>query len=184
MGNELDHAVYARPRIACRIMSALHHPGPPAMESAQLSALVRPLRGADEADWRRLWVDYLDFYGAMVPEEATDYSWQRIIDRDDPMFGLVAEVDGVVIGFANCALQGSSWSVHPTCHLEDLFVASNRRCGGAGRALLNELIALARSNEWRAIYWHTHRDNATARRLYDRFMTVDDVVRYTVPTSR
>lgn len=165
-------------------MSAPRGSATPAMTGTQISARVRPVCAADEADWRKLWADYLDFYGAVVAEEATDYSWKRLLDRGDPMFGLVAEVEEVVVGFANCALQGSSWSVLPTCHLEDLFVATHRRRGGAGRAMLSELIALARLNEWRAIYLHTRRDNGTARQLYDRFATADDVVRYTLPITR
>lgn len=32
---------------------------------------IRPLRGQDEADWRRLWTGYLEFYQTTVPEEST-----------------------------------------------------------------------------------------------------------------
>ena len=32
---------------------------------------IRPLRGQDEADWRRLWTGYLQFYQTTVPEEST-----------------------------------------------------------------------------------------------------------------
>ncbi|WP_297510895.1 GNAT family N-acetyltransferase [uncultured Caulobacter sp.] len=165
-------------------MSAKRLPGTPATAGSEPAPLVRAVRASDEAAWRRLWADYLLFYGAEPPDEATDSTWKRLLSRDDPMFGLVTEVEGIVVGFANCALQGSSWSVRPTCHLEDLFVASDRRGAGAGKALLDELIARARENGWRAVYWHTQRDNVTARRLYDRVATADDVVRYTVPITR
>jgi hypothetical protein len=42
--------------------------------------------------------------------------------------------------------------------------------------------ALTRKGErdWSRVYRHTDTDDAVARRLYDRYKTADDYVRYTV----
>jgi GNAT superfamily N-acetyltransferase len=49
---------------------------------------------------------------------------------------------------------------------------------GLGRALIEDLIALGRARGWSRLYWHTRQGNATARRVYDRFVKADDFVRY------
>ena len=51
---------------------------------------------------------------------------------------------------------------------------------GAGRALIENLVALAREGGWRRIYWHTHEGNTRARALYDRIVERTDYVRYDI----
>lgn len=71
-----------------------------------------------------------------------------------------------------------SWSVRPTCYLEDLFVEPAARGAGVGRALLDQLVALGRDRRWTSIYWHTRAGNAQARKLYDRYTQADNFARY------
>ena len=49
---------------------------------------------------------------------------------------------------------------------------------GLGRALIDDLIALARAKGWHRLYWHTDEANATARKLYDSFLPPDGHIRY------
>jgi GNAT superfamily N-acetyltransferase len=64
------------------------------------------------------------------------------------------------------------------CYLEDLFVDPAARGGGVGRALIEDLIALARGQGWQRLYWNTDTSNETARRLYDSFVQDDGHIRY------
>ena len=43
---------------------------------------IRPLRGQDEADWRRHWTGYLQFYQTTVPEESTLARLVGTVQRD------------------------------------------------------------------------------------------------------
>ena len=94
--------------------------------------------------------------------------------------GSLIQKDGVVVGFAVCTVHPSSWTLHPSCYLEDLFVRPDVRGTGAGRALLEDLVAMAKARPWSRLYWHTATDNAYARRLYDHFAKAGDFVRYRV----
>jgi ribosomal protein S18 acetylase RimI-like enzyme len=47
-----------------------------------------------------------------------------------------------------------------------------------GRALIEDVLELARETPWARVYWRTRADNAAARRLYDRFCEADGFVRY------
>ena len=145
-----------------------------------MSIVIRDTQAADEATWRRLWAGYCEFYRAVVPTDVTDATWRRILDPKSPIFGRMAEQDGVVVGFANCVMHQGTWAKHPICYLEDLFVDPNARCHGAGRLLLEDLVDLGKTRGWEYLYWHTQAGNATARRLYDTIAAVDDFVKYRV----
>ena len=47
-------------------------------------------------------------------------------------------------------------------------------------ALIEWLRNAMRAEGWARLYWMTHRDNAAARKLYDRFCEADEFVRYVV----
>ena len=142
---------------------------------------VRPVSAADEEAWRALWAGYCAFYETDVPPDVTDTTWRRLLDPAMAMEGLVAERAGQVVGFVNCVFHPSTWSAAETCYLEDLFVSPDARGTGAGRALIEAVLARATERGWRNVYWHTRRDNARARALYDSFTPADDFVRYVVP---
>lgn len=140
--------------------------------------LIRDPRPGDEAAWRRLWAGYVTFYKAIVPDEVTAGTWARMLDPASDVFGRLAEHDGAVVGFSVSVLHPATWTLQPACYLEDLFVAAEARGCGAGRALLDDLLELAKARGWSRLYWHTNTGNETARRLYDQYTQADDFVRY------
>jgi GNAT superfamily N-acetyltransferase len=140
-------------------------------------ALRDPAPG-DETAWRALWSAYNDFYEAKVPEPVTAATWRRMLDPAVPILGRLAERNGVACGFSICVLHEGTWTTGPVCYLEDLFVDPSVRGGGIGRALMQDVLDRARDKGWSRLYWHTRADNVAARRLYDRFVSADDFVRY------
>ena len=142
--------------------------------------VIRDPRPGDEAAWRLLWSGYIAFYESEVSEAVTAATWQRLFMPGSGLFGRIAECDGAVAGFTISVVHPGTWALAPRCYLEDLFVDPNMRGRGLGRALIEDLIALARERGWSQIYWHTREGNATARLLYDRFAKADDFVRYRI----
>ena len=51
---------------------------------------------------------------------------------------------------------------------------------GIGRALIDDLIAICRANGWSRLYWHTNRDNAQARKLYESYVEDQGYMRYRI----
>lgn len=143
-----------------------------------MAITIRDISAADEAEWRRLWEAYLAFYQVNLAPEVTDRTWARLIDPASPLKGRLAVVDGVVRGFALHHHHCSTWVLGEDCYLEDLFVADTARGLGLGRALIDDLIALARARGWHRLYWHTDEGNARARALYDSYAPWDGHVRY------
>lgn len=145
------------------------------------SATVRPVRPEDKPQWLALWQGYCTALGESVPDDITEGVWQRILSADQPIWCLIAHTaKGAPAGIANYVLHPHTWSMKTVCYLEDLFVAAEARGTGAGRALIEGLVALGREHGWRRVYWHTHEDNCRARTLYDRLVPRTDYVRYDI----
>jgi GNAT superfamily N-acetyltransferase len=82
------------------------------------------------------------------------------------VFAHVADVDGVVVGFALWFLSFSTWLGRHGIYLEDLYVRPEHRRGGHGRALLAELARLAVERAYGRVEWAVLDWNEPARRFY------------------
>ena len=140
--------------------------------------VIRDPAPSDETAWRRLWAGYVTFYEAEVAEDVTAETWRRMLTPGSGLVGRLADENGSVVGFTISVLHLGTWTKTPICYLEDLFVDPEIRGKGVGKALIDDLIVMARERGWSRLYWHTRASNATARRLYDRFVEADDFVRY------
>lgn len=145
-----------------------------------MSLIVRDLAAQDEARWRTLWDGYLTFYEASVAPDVTDTTWARLLDGASPMFGLVAELDGQVVGIVNCVLHANTWTSKSVCYLQDLYTAPKARGQGAGRALIEAVSERAKAEDWHRVYWRTASDNTTAQALYDKLAKRTGWVTYEV----
>ena len=131
-----------------------------------MSIVVRAPVAGDEPGWRVLWAGYNRFYRAAVPEPVTVALWSKLL-VGGAWAGFVASQDGALVGLAHTLLHESSWSLQPSCYLEDLFVAREARGGDVGQALIEAAGAAARARGADRLYWHTQEFNGAARSLYD-----------------
>ena len=139
---------------------------------------IRDAAPADEEAWRSLWDGYLDFYRVTLAPGITAHTWGRMMDPRGALKARLACLDGPPAGFAMHLHHPSSWVIGEDCYLEDLFVAPEARGQGIARALIDDLVALARAKGWHRLYWHTREDNARARKLYDSYVQTDGHIRY------
>ncbi|WP_127900263.1 GNAT family N-acetyltransferase [Solirhodobacter olei] len=143
---------------------------------------IRPLEARDEAEWRRLWTAYLDFYESKVPEEVYATSFARMLSGAAGEFrGLIAEVDGRPCGLVHYLFHRHGWKVENVCYLQDLYADPEVRGKGVGRALIEAVYAAADAEGAPAVYWMTQEFNGTARRLYDRIGTLTPFIKYSRP---
>jgi GNAT superfamily N-acetyltransferase len=134
--------------------------------------VVRPIAETDYDAWRPLWDGYNAFYGrsgpTALPEVITRTTWTRFFDPEEPVFALVAEADGALVGLVHYLFHRSTTSIGPVCYLQDLFTDANLRGRGIGRALIEAVYAEAREAGASRVYWLTHETNGTAMKLYDQ----------------
>ena len=148
-------------------------------EEPRMTVTIRHAIPADETRWLELWAGYCAFYQVSLGDQVTTRTWLRIMDPASQIHCIVAcDAAGRVQGIANYILHDNTWTLTPVCYLEDLFVDPVVRGRQFGKALIDWLVAQAKAQGWSRLYWMTREDNATARRLYDRYTPRDQFIRY------
>jgi GNAT superfamily N-acetyltransferase len=131
---------------------------------------IRPVTPLDYDQWLPLWHGYNAFYGrsgpTALPSEITQTTWARFFHANEPVYALVAETNGQLIGLTHYLFHRSTITIGPACYLQDLFTAEAARGKGVGRALIQGVYQQAKEAGSTRVYWHTHETNQTARRLY------------------
>ena len=144
---------------------------------------VREAELADRPEWQRMWSANCAHFGASLSAADNDELWRRLMDPQHPTSALVCcapDTGNPLLGFAHYVLHPHTFSDRMVCCLEDLWVEPQARGVGAGRRLIDALVARGRDRGWRRLYWHTDAGNTAARALYDRIVQVTDYVRYDV----
>jgi len=144
--------------------------------------VIRPLERGDEAEWRRLWTAYLEFYESSVPQEVYVSSFGRMLAGNagapNEFRGLVALLDGRPVGLVHYLFHRHGWKIENVCYLQDLYADPQVRGRGVGRALIETVYAAADAEGCPSVYWLTQDFNETARKLYDRIGKLTPFVKY------
>jgi GNAT superfamily N-acetyltransferase len=130
---------------------------------------IRPVAPTDFAQWQPLWQGYNRFYGRpALPNEITQTTWSRFLDAHEPVYAVVAEKEGRLVGLAHYLFHRSTIHIEPVCYLQDLFTNEAMRGQGVGRALIEAVYERAMIAGCPRVYWQTHESNLTAMKLYDK----------------
>jgi GNAT superfamily N-acetyltransferase len=128
---------------------------------------VRPVSANDLEEVLPLIAGYQKFYGAEPDTERNRKFFSRFLDPSEDGLLLGAWVDGSIVGFATLYWFFSSTKAEESVLMNDLFVRSDIRGKGIGRALIQRALDAARRRGAAHLEWFTAPDNATAQRLYD-----------------
>ena len=141
---------------------------------------IRALRSEDEADWRRLWRGYLEYYETTLGDEIFETSFARLVDPAVTDYhGLIAHEGAQAVGLAHYIFHRHGWQIAEICYLQDLYVDPAVRGTGCGRALIEAVYAAADAAGRPRVYWLTQDFNTRGRRLYDRVGKLTPFIKYT-----
>ena len=133
---------------------------------------VRPPATSDRSTWEDLWIQYNAFYGregdTALSQSIVDSTWNRLLDKEEPIFGLLAEDGKEIIGLAHVVFHRNMIQIADTCYMQDLFTDPKARGLGVAQTLISAVGDLCKARGVRDIYWHTHNSNQIARSLYNR----------------
>ncbi|MFL5536388.1 MAG: GNAT family N-acetyltransferase [Gemmatimonadales bacterium] len=150
------------------------------------SIVIRPIQRADFTEWLPLWDGYNAFYGrsgaTALPLEITEATWRRFFEPAEPVFALVADDQGKLVGLTHYLFHRSTTRIELTCHLQDLFTDPARRGRGIGRALIQSVYEQARAAGIRRVYWQTQESNTAGRLLYDKVAKHEGFIVYSADT--
>ncbi|UEG51219.1 GNAT family N-acetyltransferase [Ferruginibacter lapsinanis] len=105
-----------------------------------------------------------------APNEVTidfDHFVESGFGSNPVWWALVAEVDGVIKGFALWYIRFSTWKGQ-RMFLEDLLVTEHMRGKGIGRLLFDELIKVAKEKKYSGIAWQVLDWNEPAINFYKK----------------
>lgn len=141
--------------------------------------IVRPLTLSDRAAWGDLWAAYLAFYETSRPQAIFDTYFDRLLGGNPQDYnGLVADLNGRVVGLTHYLFHRHGWQVENVCYLQDLYADPSVRGRGVGRALIEAVYAAADAAGAPSVYWLTQDTNTEARKLYDRIGQVTPFIKY------
>ena len=141
--------------------------------------VIRPLRASDEAEWRRLWTLYLEYYESTLPEEVYRSSFDRMLSGEVNEYrGMLAIRGDQPIGLVHYLFHRDGWQIENVCYLQDLYVDESERGKSVGRALIEAVYQKADEEGCPSVYWLTQHFNKAGRRLYDRVGTLSPFIVY------
>ncbi|WP_435748187.1 N-acetyltransferase family protein [Microbacterium sp. PMB16] len=144
-------------------------------------ASIAPVTRDDYDDWLMLWNAYLVFYETTLDAETSSVTFQRLTDPEPPIHGAIARDDeGAAVGIVHWLTHPATWAKTDYCYLEDLYVRSDQRGTGIGKALIEHVRGWAERNGSAKVYWLTAESNTTARALYDRVSTRSGMIHYQI----
>ena len=128
--------------------------------------MVRRAGPADAETIGRLVHDFNTEYGEETPGAAKLAERAReLLAGDDTAALLAGEAPD---GFAVMRFRASLYTDDLECYLAELYVVPERRGQGIGRALMDEVFAVAREKGARHIELNTSHDDVAARALYEK----------------
>lgn len=132
------------------------------------TAEIRPVAPEDHEGWLPLYRAYAAFYNVAPTEAGLATLWRWLHDPDHEVEGLVAVLDGALVGLAHFRRMPSPLRATDIGFLDDLYVSPDARGARVGEALIGAVADVARARGWPRVRWITADDNYRARTLYDR----------------
>ncbi|RYZ22850.1 MAG: GNAT family N-acetyltransferase [Chitinophagaceae bacterium] len=111
-----------------------------------------------------------------APEEVTvtlEHFTESGFGEKPVWWAFVAEVDGVIQGFAMYYVRFSTWKGQ-RMYLEDFYVTEAMRCHGIGKLLFDRLIEEAREKQFSGIVWQVLKWNEPAISFYKKYNAAFD----------
>jgi len=139
---------------------------------------ILPLTAQHHAAWLPLWRGYQSFYKTDIAPEVSAITWQRLLEREEPMGGALAWDGATAVGLVHHIRHRSCWTIGDYIYLQDLFVSPGARGAGVGRKLIEYVYQLAAVEGCSRVHWLTHETNKDAMLLYDRIAERSGFVQY------
>lgn len=128
---------------------------------------IRAARPGDVPEILAMIRELAEFEHAPDSVVATEALLHDALFADMPaVFGLIAEEDGVTVGFALWFLNFSTWLGRHGIYLEDVYVRPAYRSRGIGRAILAELARTCVERGYGRLEWWVLDWNARAIDFY------------------
>ncbi len=84
---------------------------------------IRPITIDDYNDWIVLLDAFNLFYKVRFEPNLIATTWQRLIDPNERIYGVIAWIDKKAVGFAHWLFHRSTWAISDYCQLAVRFIS-------------------------------------------------------------
>lgn len=142
--------------------------------------IIRAVTDADRPAWDALYAAYAQFYDVAQTPDMRARVWGWLHDPAHQVNGIVADVDGVIVGIAHFRPFARPLAASTGMYLDDLYVLPAARGTGAAGALIDTIKVDATARGHSTLRWFTNAGNARARGLYDKVAVAGDWITYDI----
>ena len=135
---------------------------------------IIPLETGHYDEWLESYEGYAAHYQVALTTTGVAQTWAWLHSDASPVTGIVAVLDGKLVGLAHYRAMPSPLRGAEIGFLDDMFISQAARGMQLGEKLLNHLAIVCTQNGWPMMRWITRDNNYRARSLYDRVATKAD----------
>lgn len=124
---------------------------------------IQPINSTDYEGWLPLWNGN---NGMAIDPRITMQTWERLIDPQMPVHGLIAHDGDNACALVHYILHPVTGHLNNACYMQDLYVLPSYRRRGIARLLVETLAERGRIMKWARLYWLAEQNNKEAQALY------------------
>ena len=98
--------------------------------------------------WIELYHKYAEYYQVDIPKDNFDLTWKWLTSENYPFWGILADVDSKIVGFAHFRSLPSPLDSCEVGFLDDLFVLQEYRGKKIGYSLIEKVHQIGKSKNW------------------------------------
>lgn len=129
------------------------------------------LRAAKEDDVRVILnfiLELAEFEGVKDQIQSTEEGLRDVLFERHITDALIAELDGVPVGFAIWAYSFSTFTGKPTLYIDDLYVQERYRGRGIGSRIFSHIAGIAYEKDCGRMDWYCMETNVSGKEYYHK----------------
>lgn len=113
-------------------------------------------------------LELAEFEGVKDQIHSTEEGLRDVIFVRNIADALIAELDGIPIGFAIWAYSFSTFTGKPTLYIDDLYVQDRYRSKGIGSRIFSYLAGIAHEKDCGRMDWYCMETNVSGKKYYHK----------------
>lgn len=113
-------------------------------------------------------LELAEFEGARDQIKSTEEGLRAVLFQRHIAEAMIAELDGIPVGFAIWAYNFSTFTGKPTLYLDDLYVQEKHRGKGIGSRIFSKLAEIASEKDCARIDWYCMETNRSGKEYYHK----------------
>ncbi|MBV9973632.1 MAG: GNAT family N-acetyltransferase [Candidatus Eremiobacteraeota bacterium] len=146
-----------------------------------MEIVIRRPRPDEFESWFALYEPYSHSVESAVDLNIARIVWEWIVSKRHGVEALVAERDGTLVGLAHYRPFPRTLNGNEAGYLDDIYVVASERGSGVAKAIMDEVVRIARLRGWSHIRWVTTKGNVRARGFYDKMGEDMRLMTYRIP---